>query len=716
MQKALYIILTIIVMAGSSVRAQIDTDRMTVIGRNALYFEDYILAIQYFNQIIKAKPYLAKPYYFRAVGKYHLEDYKGALSDCDEALEHNPYLLDAYNLRGILCQKMEDPEASIKDYKRGLEIDPLNLNLLINLGIAYIQTEQYNQAIEIYSEVLNQSPHLISGYLNRGLAKFSAEDTTGALKDFSKAVETNPYIPDGYVNRAMVYYHQGSFEKALDDVESAIRLRPDEGSLYMNRGIIRYQLDDLKGTMRDFNKFTDLEPRNALGYNNRGILRAEIGDLDGAINDLSRVLALREEEDLLTLYYRGMLYKEKGEFRKALSDFNVVAEAYPDFAPVYMNRAGVKQALGQDEAAQLDYNTAMKIEMDRRDKIGSSQKQVASSQGQLSDKDDKKSPRKRKETRKEGDKNIRNYNKIAVLDDFGADQPEQLTGTSLRGKIQNRNIMVDLQPSYGITFFPGDTLVHRVRYFERDVEKLDNLFISDRHIEIANATKEIDRAASTQLFETISQIDKKLSNALSPEKQKVYYMERALLYLAALNLNNAIDDFSKVIEFDPENYLAYFMRSYARCKMVETVRDMQSENPPAAEQLEIKQNLNGAGDETLNRQTILDYNLVIDDLRKTTDINPDFEFAWFNLGYINSLLRNFDEAVKYYSKAIELNSEFAEAYFNRGLVRIFLGETSEGTFDLSKSGELGVFEAYSVIKRYGSYSVESQNDEPGGRE
>jgi tetratricopeptide (TPR) repeat protein len=548
------------------------------------------------------------------------------------------------------------------------------------------------------------------------LARFSAKDTTGALKDLTKAVETNPYIPDGYVNRAMVYYHQGSFEKALDDVESAIRLRPDEAFLYMNRGIIRYQLDDLRGSMSDFDKFIDLEPRNAMGYNNRGILRAEIGDLNGAINDLSRVLALREEEDLPTLYYRGMLYKEKGEFRKALSDFNIVAEAHPDFAPVYMNRAGVKQALGQDEAAQLDYNTAMKIEMDRRDKIGSSPKPGASGQGKSSNEADKKGSRKRKETREEGDKNIKNYNKIAALDDFGADKPEQLAGTSLRGKIQNRNIMVDLQPPYGITFFPGDTLVHRVRYFEKDVEELDNLFIIDRHIAIANATKEIDRAVSAQLFETISQVDKKLGNALSPEEQKVCYMERGLLYMAALNLNNAIDDFSKVINFDPENYLACFMRAYARYKMVETVREMQSENPPAAEQLEIKQNLNGAGDETLNKQTILDYNLVIDDLKKTTDINPDFEFAWFNLGYMNSLLRNFDESVKYYSRAIELNSEFAEAYFNRGLVRIFLGETSEGTFDLSKSGELGVFEAYSVIKRYGSYSVESQNDESGGRE
>ena len=41
--------------------AQLNTDRITAIGRNALYFDDYVLSIQYFNQVIKLKPYLSEP-------------------------------------------------------------------------------------------------------------------------------------------------------------------------------------------------------------------------------------------------------------------------------------------------------------------------------------------------------------------------------------------------------------------------------------------------------------------------------------------------------------------------------------------------------------------------------------------------------------------------------------------------------------------------------
>ena len=51
-------------------------------------------------------------------------------------------------------------------------------------------------------------------------------------------------------------------------------------------------------------------------------------------------------------------------------------------------------------------------------------------------------------------------------------------------------------------------------------------------------------------------------------------------------------------------------------------------------------------------------------------------------------------------KAIELKSDFPEAYYNRGLTRIAMGNTEDGVADLSKAGELGIYTAYSLIKKY----------------
>ena len=55
MKRALTFLILLFTIAVQT-QAQVNTDRVMAIGRNALYFEDYVLSIQYFNQVIKAKP------------------------------------------------------------------------------------------------------------------------------------------------------------------------------------------------------------------------------------------------------------------------------------------------------------------------------------------------------------------------------------------------------------------------------------------------------------------------------------------------------------------------------------------------------------------------------------------------------------------------------------------------------------------------------------
>ena len=90
------ILLTITALAGVPASAQINTDQVVNVGRNAMYFSDYVLAIQYFNRAIAQKPYLAWPYFWRSVAKINLEDYEGALADASKTIELNPFITDAY--------------------------------------------------------------------------------------------------------------------------------------------------------------------------------------------------------------------------------------------------------------------------------------------------------------------------------------------------------------------------------------------------------------------------------------------------------------------------------------------------------------------------------------------------------------------------------------------------------------------------------------------
>ena len=103
---------------------QVDAEMVTIMGRNALSVDDYLTAIKYFNQAIDAKPFLSRPYYYRAFAKFTLEDYLGAEADCSKSIELNPFIAEVYQLRGLCRIHNVNYKGAIEDYSRSLKEHP----------------------------------------------------------------------------------------------------------------------------------------------------------------------------------------------------------------------------------------------------------------------------------------------------------------------------------------------------------------------------------------------------------------------------------------------------------------------------------------------------------------------------------------------------------------------------------------------------------------
>ena len=93
------------------------------------------------------------------------------------------------------------------------------------------------------------------------------------------------------------------------------------------------------------------------------------------------------------------------------------------------------------------------------------------------------------------------------------------------------------------------------------------------------------------------------------------------------------------------------------------------------------------------------HEMITRDYDMAIKYDPDFIYAYFNRANLRCALRDYRAAITDYTEAIERDPEFAEAYFNRGLARLSQGSTNQGIADLSKAGELGIVNAYSIIKR-----------------
>ena len=167
----------------------------------------------------------------------------------------------------------------------------------------------------------------------------------------------------------------------------------------------------------------------------------------------------------------------------------------------------------------------------------------------------------------------------------------------------------------------------------------------------------------------------------------LHYYARALDFYLVQDFDNALKDLDEAIRCDSTFFPAYFSRALIYYKQLEyRKRDRKFEVETVEEQnLQVRS---------------YDYNKVHEDLDRVIELAPDFVYAYYNRGNILAVMKDYRAALVDYNKAIELDPRFADAYYNRGLTNIFLGNNRQGIQDLSKAGELGIFSAYNIIKRF----------------
>ena len=212
---------------GMATKAQINTDQVMRIGQNALYFEDYILSIQYFNQVIKYKPYLAEPYFYRSVAKIELDDYKGAEEDASMCIERKPFITKAYHVRGVARHNQGKYAEAIEDYDVGLQTEPKSKDFLLNKAICQVQLKRYGAADTTFAKLLEVDPKNYKAYLAMAQMDISRGDSAKALEDIDKSLVNGKKTAMAYAMRAEININfKKDMAAALVDMDSLIVLEP----------------------------------------------------------------------------------------------------------------------------------------------------------------------------------------------------------------------------------------------------------------------------------------------------------------------------------------------------------------------------------------------------------------------------------------------------------------------------------------------------------
>ncbi len=275
--------------------AQLNINHYIQTGQVKLSTNNYVGAIENFSIVIKFKPQLPEPYFYRATAKHQLEDYRGAISDYTKAIEIKPYYPQAYQ----------------------------------NRGHAYLAIDKYDEAIADYTEALSMSPHNAGIYNNRGIAKISKRDIDGAIEDYNKALEITPNYINALINRSNAFIANEDTKSAIRDLNKIIIMRPHYASAYLLRGLARFELGDYGAALRDFDQTIRFDSESAYAYNNRGLVKQRLEDFQGALMDYD--MALQLNPTMPNAYFNRALIKDATGQTGAEEDYRIAAQLDPRY-------------------------------------------------------------------------------------------------------------------------------------------------------------------------------------------------------------------------------------------------------------------------------------------------------------------------------------------------------------------------------------------------
>lgn len=630
-------------------KAQWDKDVLEFRGKLALQDGKYAQAIEQFNILAKLDTNAHWTYFYRGIAKFNLGDIRGAKKDFDHSLRINPVFTNAYHYRAITESRMGDYEQALDDLEKAISLRPGNTGLYFSRGVTYFLSQRFEEAIEDFDTYITFEKTDPSAFLNRGASYLFMGDTLRALNDYNKAIKLDRFDAEGYIRRARLYAQQQKYELAIEDMNKAIDLEQDNSFAYFNRALMYFECKDYKNAMADMNKVLDLEPGNALTLYNRSLIKMQLGDFEGALDDMDRVLNINPN-NVLAYFNRAACFIELGRLRSALQDYDRAIELYPDFAKAYQNRAYVENELGMKKQSKKDYETAQKkIREYNAGKQG----------GVLAD-------------------TTRKFNSLLALD---AEFAKKDFDNEL---LQNRDVNIRLKPLYRFSF--AQNVDDTKQAFSTDYEhEAVSLMLKGNIIPLQISEKNEITANSQSLF------------GYSSERADIHFL-KGIKAVQDKQYNAALNEYNSAVDMAKGKEKAFYLmnRAVLKAEMTDFIASLESNVQTLSmdDQGAAKTRVSDRVEKTY------DYSEAIEDLLEAERIEGDVAYIHFNLANLYTLSSQMVKALEYYEKAISEYPMMGEAFFNRALVLIFIKDTEKGCIDLSRAGELGIKDAYSVIKKY----------------
>jgi tetratricopeptide (TPR) repeat protein len=439
-----------------------------------------------------------------------------------------------------------------------------------------------------------------------------------------------------YHYRGIVRDHLQDYYNALRDLDRALQLDPFNDEIFVSRGAVKLHMQSYLWSLNDFDSAIRINSKNILAYSNRAVARATLRDYDGALEDCSKAIQL-DPYNAEAYLKRGIIKADMENYAGAKEDLSYSIRLKDNVPYTWFNRALANIHLGDTTSAIDDFSTV--LELDPYNALTFYNRGLLLSQtrdyyGALED-----------------------YNKVLMLN------PDNIYTYYNRAIIKHlledyRGAITDYTSA--IKLFPGFAGAYLNRSDARERAGDDK----GAYLDYQKALSIINRVNSAD-FDSL----------LVQEYADSAYFSRIIEFEAdfvALTLKeDVIPDRSIDLEpgfliiFAPDDYL--FVEKSRLGYISPRLEDL-NEQMPLGLRMIYANKIPEWGEEQANALLKSADSLVL--------ANPYSARAYFFRGVINSMIRNFQTALKDYDMALFIDPEMGLAYLNRSWIHFEMAEHS----------------------------------------
>jgi tetratricopeptide (TPR) repeat protein len=157
-------------------------------------------------------------------------------------------------------------------------------------------------------------------------------------------------------------FHDADYEKGIALQTELLKANPEDAQAFCNRGLCNANMGNHLAAIADYSQAAQLLPESLFPFYNRGISLVETGCHMEALSDFSKAIDLSGGKQPQIFIWRGLCYKELGDYERAVQEYTVAITLDPKSTGSYLNRALAFVDAGKLGEALEDLNLVLSIE------------------------------------------------------------------------------------------------------------------------------------------------------------------------------------------------------------------------------------------------------------------------------------------------------------------------------------------------------------------